>query len=245
MRAPGPTFGHDVPMAPPADGSSARILVVDDEDGVAELVGDALGIVGYRTERARHGMEALTRLRESRFDLVILDVSMPMLDGFSVLERMRASGDMTPVIVLTARQQKEDTRQGFTLGADDFVRKPFGIEELTLRVAAVLRCSQPASEDTSLRLGRIVLDVDQHQVTADGEIVELSPTEFRLLHVLMSEAGRVLTREQLLQRVWGLDGWAETTVVETYVSYLRRKFGDLLTLRTVRGVGYQLIIPTT
>ena len=238
-------IGHDVPVTPARDVPGARILVVDDEDGVADLVSDALGIVGYRTERARHGMEALTRLRESRYDLVILDVSMPVLDGFSVLERMRAAGDMTPVIVLTARQQKEDTRQGFTLGADDFVRKPFGIEELTLRVAAVLRRSQPAVEDLALRLGRVVLDVDQHQVTADGAVVELSPTEFRLLHVLMSDAGRVVTREQLLQRVWGLDSWSETTVVETYVSYLRRKLGDAVTLRTVRGVGYQMLDPTS
>lgn len=233
---------HDGAVSP-GPSSTARILVVDDEDGVAELVCDALGIVGYRTDRARHGMEALTRLRESTYDLVILDVSMPMLDGFAVLERMRASGDSTPVIVLTARQEKEDTRQGFVLGADDFVRKPFGIEELTLRVAAVLRRSLPSETSTVLRIGHITLDVDQHQVTAGGDVVELSPTEFRLLHVLMTDAGRVLTREQLLQRVWGLDGWSETTVVETYVSYLRRKLGDYVSLRTVRGVGYQLLDP--
>ena len=242
MPHPSTAIGHDGPMSP---GQPARILVVDDEDGIADLVCDALGIVGYRTDRARHGMEALTRLREASYDLVILDISMPMLDGFAVLERMRAAGDTTPVIVLTARQEREDTRQGFILGADDFVRKPFGIEELTLRVAAVLRRSQPSEASTLIRIGDVTLDVDQHQVTAAGEIVELSPTEFRLLQVLMTDAGRVLTREQLLQRVWGLDGWAETTVVETYVSYLRRKLKDSVNLRTVRGVGYQLLDPAT
>jgi two-component system OmpR family response regulator len=224
---------------------SSTILAVDDEESINDLICDALSLAGYQTIRARHGMEALHILREQSVDLVILDVNMPNVDGFEVLRRLRESGDATPVIILTARQDRDDTKRGFELGADDFVRKPFGLEELTLRVAAVLRRSSAPSTARTLAVGRIVLDEEQHRATCDGATVELSPTEFRLLALLMRHAGKVMTKEQLLGQVWGISGGAETTVVETYVSYLRRKFGEHISIRTVRAVGYQMVEPGT
>jgi two-component system OmpR family response regulator len=217
------------------------ILVVDDEPAVNDLICDALRLAGYRTSSAPHGMAALRQLREAPVDLVVLDINMPNVDGFEVLTRMRQAGDQTPVIILTARQDRDDTKTGFELGADDFVKKPFGIEELTLRVKAVLRRVQADEQLTTLRIGAIELNPDQHAVTCDGEMVELSATEFRLLQELMEHANRVLSKAQLLRRVWGIDDGLETTVVETYISYLRKKFGPELSIRTVRGVGYQLI----
>jgi two-component system OmpR family response regulator len=222
---------------------SRTILAVDDEDAITDLICDALSLAGYATLRASHGMEALRLLRESQVDLVVLDVNMPNVDGFEVLRRMREGGDATPVIILTARQERDDTKRGFELGADDFVRKPFGIEELTLRVAAVLRRTAAAPGDDVVRVGDIRMDPAAHQVTVRDEPVELSPTEYRLLEVLMRSPGRVLTKQQLLDQVWGLPPDTETTVVETYVSYLRRKIGDDITIRTVRAVGYQLLPP--
>lgn len=221
---------------------AALVLVVDDEPGINDLICDALRLAGYQTVSASHGLEGLRLLREEKIDLAVIDVNMPMMDGYELLERMRSSGILTPAIVLTARQDKEATRTSFGLGADDFIRKPFGIEELTLRVAAVLRRSQPAAPNV-LSVGAIVIDLDAHAVTSDGEHVELSPTEFRLLHALASHVGRVLTREQLLDQVWGLGEGVESSTLETYVSYLRKKLGPQLSLRTVRGVGYQLIAP--
>ncbi len=219
---------------------TGTILVVDDEPAVNDLICDALRLAGYRTTSAAHGMAALRLLREAPVDLVVLDINMPNVDGFEVLTRIRESGDQTPVIILTARQDRDDTKTGFELGADDFVKKPFGIEELTLRVKAVLRRAKGDEPTTTLRIGAIELDLDRHAVTCNGEIIELSATEFRLLQVLMEDANRVLSKAQLLRRVWGIDDGLETTVVETYISYLRKKLGPSLSIRTVRGVGYQL-----
>ena len=219
------------------------VLVVDDEDAISDLICDALSLARYQTLRAGHGMGALRVLRESTVDLVILDINMPGMDGYEVLRRMREAGDNTPVIILTARQDRTDTKQGFELGADDFIRKPFGIEELTLRVAAVLRRSQGQIPTTVVTVGDVRLDPDTHLATCLEEPVDLSPTEFRLLHLLMENEGRVLSKGQILTRIWGMSEESETSVVETYVSYLRRKFGDNLYIRTVRGVGYQLKRP--
>jgi two-component system OmpR family response regulator len=219
------------------------VLVVDDEDAINELICDALSLAGYRTLSAFHGMDALRQLRENSVDLVVLDVNMPNIDGFEVLRRIREADDTTPVIILTARQDRDDTKRGFVLGADDFVRKPFGIEELTLRVSAVLRRVSGRVSGTVLTVGEIRLDPELHQVTCGEMEVDLSPTEFRLLALLMTNPGRVLTREQLLSQIWGLDEATETKVLETYISYLRRKLGDHLTVRTVRTIGYQLVAP--
>jgi DNA-binding response OmpR family regulator len=221
----------------------ATVLVVDDEDGVNALIVDALHLAGFATQSARHGQEALRLLREQRPDVVILDLSMPRMDRLEVLERIRSAGDRVPVIILTARQDRDDLRAGFDLGADDFVRKPFGIEELILRVRAVLRRAGQDSPRAPLRVGAITVDEDRHLVQVHGDDIALSATEFRLLTVLLGSADRVLTRETLLHRVWGLDASAETTVLDTYVSYLRRKLGDAVSIRTVRGVGYELQTP--
>lgn len=214
------------------------ILVVDDEPAVNDLICDAMRLAGYRTATAADGFLALQFLRSTTPDLVILDINMPRIDGFETLQRMRQAGDNTPVIVLTARQERDDTRVGFEAGADDFVHKPFSIEELVWRVRAVLRRTGPDAEDSSYVVGVLRLDPARHEVTVDGAPVELSSTEFRLLEVFMENRGLVLGKERLLDRVWG--GAAEPNVVETYVSYLRRKLGDAVTIRTVRGVGYQL-----
>ena len=224
---------------------SSRILVVDDEPAVNELICDALHLAGFETYSAEHGMDALRILREQRIDLAIIDVNMPIMSGYDLLERMRASGLQTPVIILTARQEREDPRTSFGLGADDFVRKPFGIEELTLRVRAILRRASAHEKASRTVIGTVSIDDDAHEVRRGDDVVELSPTEYRLLSVLASNLGRVLTREQLLEQVWGLGPGLESTALETYVSYLRRKLGDDLTIRTVRGVGYQLLDPRT
>lgn len=224
---------------------SSRILVVDDEPAVNELICDALHLAGFEAYSAEHGMDALRILREQRIDLAIIDVNMPIMSGYDLLERMRASGLQTPVIILTARQEREDPRTSFGLGADDFVRKPFGIEELTLRVRAILRRASAHEKASRTVIGTVSIDDDAHEVRRGDDIVDLSPTEYRLLSVLASNLGRVLTREQLLEQVWGLGPGLESTALETYVSYLRRKLGDDLTIRTVRGVGYQLLDPRT
>lgn len=219
---------------------SPLILVVDDEPGVRDLISDALNLVGLSSITAAHGMEALTKFRDNQIDLMILDINMPTMDGYEVLERLRDQGSKTPVIVLTARLDREDTKRAFELGADDFVRKPFGIEELTLRVNAILRRSQPQVENEFVIVaGTITINLDQHHVSVDGVTIELSPTEFRLLQTFMQNPARVLSKDFLLTEVWGLDNYADPNVVETYVSYLRKKLGDALPLRTVRGVGYQ------
>jgi two-component system OmpR family response regulator len=224
---------------------ASRILVVDDEPAVNDLICDALHLAGFEACSAEHGMQALRILREQRIDLAIIDVNMPIMSGYDLLERMRASGFSTPVIVLTARQEREDPRTSFGLGADDFVRKPFGIEELTLRVAAILRRTSAEADRARTVVGAITIDDDAHQVRRGDEVIELSPTEYRLLSTLVAGVGRVLTREQLLEQVWGLGPGMESTALETYVSYLRRKLGDEVTIRTVRGVGYQLLDPRT
>jgi two-component system OmpR family response regulator len=196
---------------------------------------------GYETVSAKHGMEALRLIREQKPDLVILDINMPQLDGFGVIEKIRNENNNIPVIVLTARDQKDDKSIGFGLGADDFVTKPFGLEELLMRVAAVLRRSKNvATTGNILVSGDLSLDVANYRVSVKDEFVETSPTEFKLLHYLMENMGRVLTREQILSAVWGLDFATDGAVLDTYISYLRKKLGENINIRTVRGIGYQI-----
>ena len=221
--------------------SLARILVAEDETSLNDLLQDALRMNGYETISAKHGLEALRLIREQKPDLVILDINMPQLDGFGVIEKLRNENNNVPVIVLTARDQKDDKTIGFGLGADDFVTKPFGLEELLMRVAAVLRRSKntPTSGNI-LVIGNISLDVSNYRVSVKDDVIETSPTEFKLLHYLMENMGRVLTREQILSAVWGLDFATDGAVLDTYISYLRKKIGDNANIRTVRGVGYQI-----
>lgn len=225
--------------------SKAKILIVDDEAGVRELLNDALQISGYDTAVAADGLDAMNWLRTNRADLIVSDVMMPKLDGFGLLEQMRKRGDETPVILLTARGDKQDINRGLRTGADDYVSKPFGLEELVLRVAAVLRRTRPdGAGSTDIELGDFWLSEDQHRVTFKGEDIDLSPTEFRLFQYLLEREGKVVSKNTLLADVWGMDFTTNTNVVDTYVSYLRKKFTAIgfEGLVTVRGVGIQLVI---
>lgn len=203
---------------------------------------DALGFVGYDVAVAHTGMRALTLARTVHPDLVVLDVNLPDLDGFEVCRRLRRDGDDVPVLFLTARDDPADLRTGFIRGGDDYLTKPFRLEELRLRVAAVLRRSRgPVPQTDRLVCGPLVIDEAAHEVRLDGEPVHLSSTEYRLLRYLALNRDRVLTRSQLVEHVWGGDFAGDPNVVATYVSYLRRKLDPAGgVIRTVRGVGYLL-----
>ncbi len=219
------------------------IMIIDDEAGVRELLADALKLAGFDTVTAADAMVAQTLLRTTKPDLLIVDINMPLMDGFEFVERIRGNGDNTPALMLSARGDRADVTRGLTIGADDYVTKPFGLEELVLRVRAILRRSQfTEALPTVLAVGPITLDEESHKVTFNGEVVDLSPTEFRLLHVLLESKGRVLSKTFLLEEVWGINFETETTVVDTYISYLRKKLhrDDFEGIRTVRGVGFQL-----
>ena len=219
------------------------IMIIDDEAGVRELLSDALKLAGFETVAAQDAMAAQTMLRTIKPDLLIVDINMPMMDGFEFIERIRGNGDNTPALMLSARGDRADITRGLTLGADDYVTKPFGLEELVLRVRAILRRSQfTEAVPTVLSVGPITLDEESHKVTFNSEVVDLSPTEFRLLHVLLESKGRVLSKTFLLDEVWGINFETETTVVDTYISYLRKKLhrDGFEGIRTVRGVGFQL-----
>lgn len=222
---------------------SQLIMIIDDEAGVRDLLGDALKLAGFETITAADAMIAQTLLRSTKPDLLIVDINMPLMDGFEFIERIRGNGDMTPALMLSARGDRADVTRGLTLGADDYVTKPFGLEELVLRIKAILRRSQfTIASTTNLSCGPITLDSDSHQVTFNNEQVDLSPTEFRLLHVLLESKGRVLSKSYLLDEVWGITFESESTVVDTYISYLRKKLhrDGFEGIRTVRGVGFQL-----
>lgn len=219
------------------------VMVVDDEPGVRELIGDALRLGGYDAIEANDGHEALQVLRHTQPVLLIIDVNMPVMDGFELLERLRDRGLETPVIMLSARGDRTDVTKGLQLGADDYVRKPFGLEELLLRVQAVLRRTNAGDEPSALlRCGPIELDARVHRVRRDDAIIEMSPTEFRLLEYLLAHQARVVTRAELLRNVWGIDFDTDTSVVDTYISYLRRKLHDdaFAGIKTIRGVGFQI-----
>ncbi|WP_243725436.1 response regulator transcription factor [Actinomadura rubrisoli] len=224
-----------------------RVLVVDDEANIRDLIEVALRFHGFATVTASTGEAALRQAAVQRPDLVLLDVMLPDVDGFEVCRQLRAGGDQVPVIFLTARDTPSDTVTGLTLGGDDYVTKPFSIEALVARVRAVLRrtalLGTTASADEGvLRVGDLELDEAHWTVRRGGADVDLSPTEFRLLAHLMRNAGKVLSRTQLLESVWGWEHHGNAQVVETYISYLRRKLDPLGTplIHTQRGVGYAL-----
>jgi two-component system, OmpR family, response regulator len=222
------------------------ILVVEDEEPIRELVATALRFTGFRVETAISGREALAEARNAPFDLIVLDVNLPDLDGFAVCRKLRADGDSVPVVFLTARDDPADLRQGFTGGGDDYVTKPFSLEELLLRIEAVLRRTRnQQAEQSRLVCGDVTLDEDACRVwRGDGEIA-LSPTEFRLLRYLMLNRDRVVSRSQILDHVWDYEFVGDPSAVETYISYLRRKLDDrdAQLIRTVRGFGYSLRTP--
>ncbi|GAC1541532.1 MAG: response regulator transcription factor [Acidimicrobiales bacterium] len=221
----------------------ARILVVDDEDNITYLLGSALRHFGYEVETAAAGRPALERVGALQPDLVMLDVMLPDLDGFEVCRRMRESGLHMPVLFLTARDATEDKVRGLTLGGDDYVTKPFSLEEVVARVRAILRrAGLGSAADPALTYEDLEMDDEAHQVRRAGTLISLSPTEYKLLRYLLANAGRVLSKAQILDHVWEYDFGGEATVVETYISYLRRKLDTLgpPLIETVRGVGYAM-----
>jgi two-component system OmpR family response regulator len=223
----------------------ARLLVVEHEKTILELLAGSLRLAGFEVVTAASGKEALRAAAASRPDLVLLDVMMPDGDGFEVVRRMRSSGPDVPVIFLSARDGVRERVAGLALGGDDYVTKPFSLDEVLERIRAVLRRTGPATPATRLRVAGLELDQDSHEVRRDGSLISLTPTEFRLLRFLMLNAGRVLAKGQILDHVWGHNPAAEGNVVEPCVSYLRRKVdqGEPRLIHTIRGVGYVLRIP--
>jgi two-component system, OmpR family, response regulator len=220
------------------------VLVVDDEEYIRDLVRTALSFSGFDVAVAADGVTALNETQRLRPHLVILDVTMPGFNGFEVVRRLRDAGDSTPVIFLTARDSAEDKLSGFTKGGDDYVTKPFSLEELVARVEAVLRRTAPTEPDEAPVLAFADLEMDEraHRVSRAGESLELSPTEFNLLRYFMVNAEQVLSKQQILDHVWHYDFEGDPNVVESYVSYLRKKteaLGPRL-IHTVRGFGYVL-----
>jgi two-component system OmpR family response regulator len=228
---------------PPGQG---ELLVVDDEPFLREAVAASLRFLGFEVTTAENGTGALRLARDRPFDLVVLDVMLPDTDGFEVVARLRRDGLRVPVIFLTARDTQADKVNGLTLGGDDYLTKPFGLEELAARIRTVLRRTRPAAASGPvLTFADIELDQDSYEVRRDGHLVELSPTEFRLLRYLMLNPGRVLTRAQLLAHVWDYDFGGSSTVVSTYVAYVRRKLAQYGpdVIHTQRGIGYSLRLP--
>jgi two-component system, OmpR family, response regulator len=228
----------------PAD--HGGLLVVDDEPFLRDAVAASLRFLGFDVTTADNGAEALRLARDGRFDLLVLDVMLPDVDGFDVVRRLRRDGSWVPVIFLTARDTQADKVTGLTIGGDDYLTKPFGLEELAARIRSVLRRTRPdRAGGPVLTFADIELDQDSYQVRRSGREIELSPTEFRLLRYLMLNPGRVLTRAQLLDHVWDYDFGGSSTVVATYIAYLRRKLAaygpDVI--HTQRGVGYTLRLP--
>jgi two-component system OmpR family response regulator len=225
----------------------ARVLVVDDEPNITELVAMALRYEGFNVKTAATGRGALTAVTQFDPALVILDVMLPDIDGMEVLRRLNTAGAKVPIIFLTAKDATEDKVHGLTIGGDDYVTKPFSVEELMARVRVVLRRhgSSSESENGTLSLADLELDDEAHEVRRHGHVVDLTNTEYRLLRYLLVNAGRVLTRTQILDHVWHYDFGGDASVLETYVSYLRRKVDryDPPLIQTVRGVGYVLRTP--
>ena len=226
--------------------AEGRVLVVDDEPNITELVAMALKYVGFDVATASSGRDALSSVGDFRPDLIVLDVMMPDLDGFEVCRRLRADGIRVPVVYLTARDATEDKVRGLTIGGDDYVTKPFSLEELVARIRAVLRRAGHGNGHASrLIFADLELDEDTHEVRRNGTLVELSTTEFKLLRYLMLNPNRVLSKAQILDHVWQYDFGGDGGIVETYIGYLRRKIdaGAQPLIHTVRGVGYTLRLP--
>ncbi|MFD8157434.1 response regulator transcription factor [Streptomyces malaysiensis] len=230
--------------------ASERLLVVEDEPTLRELLSASLRLAGFAVIPVATGAQALGAVREQRPDLIVLDVMLPDFDGFEVVRRLRGQRPIVaaghpPVLFLTARDAPEDRISGLRAGGDDYVTKPFNLEELVLRIQAILRRTSGRQPDGRLVVGDLELDPDSHQVSRGGRPVELSPTEFSLLRVLMENAGQVLSKAQLLELVWQYDFGGDDTIVTSYISYLRRKvdLDEPKLIHTVRGTGYVLRRP--
>ena len=217
-----------------------RVLVVDDEPAVRAALDRALRLEGYDVELAGDGAEALHRLALGTPDAVVLDVMMPSVDGLEVCRRLRESGDRTPVLMLTARDSIENRVEGLDAGADDYLVKPFALEELHARLRALLRRTTETDDSAVLRFADLSMDTRTRDVLRGGRALELTRTEFNLLELFLRNPRQVLTRSLIFDRVWGYDFGPTSNALEVYVGYLRRKLGDPRLIHTVRGVGYVL-----
>jgi two-component system, OmpR family, response regulator len=229
--------------------TTAKLLVVEDEPNILELLAASLRYAGFDVVTAAAGSDAVQAAQRHRPDLIVLDVMLPDMDGFEVLHRLRGGGTRTPVLFLTARDSTEDKVRGLTLGGDDYVTKPFSLEEVIARIEAVLRRTRGGAVEPSPRLSfaDLELDEDSHEVWRNGTQVQLSPTEFKLLRYFMRNSGRVLSKMQILDHVWDYDFRGDTGIVESYVSVLRRKIDatEPHLLHTLRGVGYVMRLPSS
>jgi two-component system OmpR family response regulator len=236
-------------MTEPAGRSAYRLVVVDDEANIVELLSVSLRFAGFEVATAANGREALEVARTFAPDLLVLDVMLPDISGFDVVKELRASGSAVPVVFLTARDDTEDRIFGLTVGGDDYVTKPFSLDEVVARIRTVLRRTGRAESGTAapprLVFADLELDTETHEVRRAGRVVLLSPTEFELLKYFMANPGRVLSKAAILSHVWKYESDGEANVVESYVSYLRRKIDTVepRLLYTLRGVGYVLRLP--
>jgi two-component system, OmpR family, response regulator len=227
--------------------NAARILVVDDEPNIRDLLSAGLRFAGYEVSSAANGNDAIDKVIGTQPDLVLLDVMLPDISGFGVTKKLRGMGVETPILFLTARDDTQDKITGLTVGGDDYVTKPFSLDEILARVSAILRrTTRPWTEGAVIRAGELEINEDAHEVTVGGIPVELSPTEYQLLRYLASNPNRVLTKAQILDHVWEYDFNGEMGIVESYVSYLRKKLDPISSeplIVTKRGVGYMLKAP--
>ena len=242
------TLEKEPTMTPEDELNAQRVLVVDDEKSISELITTSLRFVGFEVKTAATGAEALRIAEEFRPHALILDVMLPDLDGFEVCRQLRASGQDVGVLFLTARDSTEDTIKGLTLGGDDYVTKPFSLEVLVARLRALLRRTgavEMVGDDETIRFADLELNEATHEVRRAGNLIDLSPTEFTLLRYLMINADRVVSKSQILDHVWQYDFRGDAGIVETYISYLRKKVDSYQPplIHTVRGVGYRLRIP--
>ncbi|MDR2114046.1 MAG: response regulator transcription factor [Bifidobacteriaceae bacterium] len=232
---------------------TSHLLVVDDEPNIRDLLATSLKFAGFTVSTASTGGEAVANACEQQPDLIVLDVMLPDMDGFTVARRLRERGEHIPVLFLTARDHTQDKVHGLTVGGDDYVTKPFSLEEVVARIRAILRrtsTTPPLDEAAVLRVADVELDQDSHEVRRGGVEVDLSATEFKLLRYLMANAGRVLSKAQILDHVWDYGWTGDGGIVENYISYLRRKLdvspnGTKLEplIHTKRGVGYVIKVP--
>ena len=228
-----------------ADGSPIRAVVVDDEDSLTDLLSIAMRYEGWDVRLASDGQRAISTIRDFRPDVVVLDIMLPGIDGLTVLSRLRADGIQTPILFLTAKDSMDDRVAGLTVGGDDYVTKPFSLEELVARLRGLIRRSShtlSSAEHPIIEVGDLVLDEESYEVRRGGALVELTATEFELLRFLMRNPRRVLSKAQILDRVWSYDFGGRSSVVEIYISYLRKKIDSLgpAMIHTVRGFGYVL-----
>ena len=222
--------------------AKTQVLIVDDEPNIRDLLATSLRFAGYEIQTAANGAQAVAAVTESEPDIILLDVMLPDMNGFSVTKKLRSSGIQAPILFLTARDDVEDKITGLTVGGDDYLTKPFSLDEVVARIQAILRRTKTAdAESAMIDAGAVLINQDAHEVTVEGKLVDLSPTEYKLLRFLVMNPDRVLTKAQILDHVWEYDFNGDMGIVESYVSYLRKKLDPISSrplIQTKRGVGY-------